>query len=434
VYHVSLSLSRACVFALALGSATASCTFNPSGQVGGPDGSTEPRPDADPLRPDADPGAPDARPVDARVDSPDASVPPDAQEGCASWTPRPTHFNPCDLPSPSPALNLTTNGEYLYNTDTVTLRDPVGNVITHASRELPGNPPVVAISVEGLLVGNVARLRVIGSKPLLVASWSEITVDGLIDVSSDLSRSGAGASTGDCDPSGAGGQGNNGGGGGGGGGFGGDGGGGGAGEGGGNGGNPGGVVAKPSALRGGCAGARGGRGDGGDSGGAGGAGGGVLQLTAQVRIGITGRLHAGGSGGGGANGPAGRRSGGGGGGSGGLIDLEAPAISFGPGAIVAANGGGGGEGTEDQSADFGLTGRIDNTPAEGGSGNSGTGGDGGNGSAGTERDGETGSPGTRGGPARGGGGGGGGGAGFIIIDGTESVAGGAVLSPQPVDR
>jgi hypothetical protein len=419
------------MLALALGSAAVSCTFNPSGQVGGPDSSIEPPPDADPLRPDAAPLAPDAR-----AGAPDARVPPDPPGDCESWTPAPTYFNPCDLPLPSAALNLSMSGEYVYNTDTVTLRDPAGTVIAHASQELSGNPPVVVISVESLLVGNTARLRVVGGKPLLVASWSEITVEGLIDASSDLSRSGAGANPGSCVPSGSGGQNNNGGGGGGGGGFGGEGGRGGTGEGGGGGGNPGGSVAKPTVLRGGCAGAGGGLGLDGASagGGAGGAGGGALQLTAQDLIRITGRLHAGGSGGGGADGSAGRRGGGGGGGSGGLIDLEAPAISFGPGAVVAANGGGGGEGTEGETADPGLTGRIDDTPAEGGSGNSATGGNGGDGSAGNERDGAIGGVGTRDSADRGGGGGGGGGAGYIIIDGTETVPPGAVLSPQPVDR
>ncbi len=125
--HVNLSLPRACVLALALGSATASCTFSPSGQIGAPDGSIEPQPDADPLRPDA-------RPADAL----DASVPPDTlqpPDGCEEWIPRPTHFEPCDLPAPLGPLTLEMDGEYVYDTDAVTLRDPAGNEIAHASVE-----------------------------------------------------------------------------------------------------------------------------------------------------------------------------------------------------------------------------------------------------------------------------------------------------------
>ena len=205
--HVSLSLTRACVLALALGSATASCTFDPSGPpgAGGLDGSPDPRPDADLTRPDANPQAPDARSADARVDAPDASVPPDAPDGpdpCQAWSPRPRHFDPCAIPAPSAALLLTAAGDYVYDTDTRTLRDPQNDTISHASGEIPGNPPVVVVSVDRFVVGGNARLRVVGGKPLLVASWSEISVDGLIDVSSNTTGPGAGANTGTCDPSG----------------------------------------------------------------------------------------------------------------------------------------------------------------------------------------------------------------------------------------
>ena len=169
--HVSLSPARACLLVLALGSATASCTFSPSGQASDPDGSTGPAPDADPQRPDADPTMPDARPADARVDGPDARVTPDARpaEGCESWTPRPTYFDPCDLPAPLGALDLRIDGDYVYDTDTATLRAPNGNEIAHARMEIAGTPSVVAISVDSLRVGNTTRLRGIGQKPLLGA-------------------------------------------------------------------------------------------------------------------------------------------------------------------------------------------------------------------------------------------------------------------------
>jgi hypothetical protein len=425
---VNLWSSRACALALALGSATASCTFAPTGGgAGGPDGSIEPRPDADPL-------APDARPSDAGVIPPDATAPPDAFARCQEWTPRPTHFDPCALPPPSPALTLEQAGTYLYDTDQGTLADPDGNEIAHASVELPGNPAVRAISVESLLVGNVARLRAVGTRPLLVASWNGITVQGTIDVSSN-SQSGAGANTGQCEAAGEGTQGDNGGGGGGGGGFGGRGGNGGNGEGGGNRGERGDSVGTPDTVRGGCPGARGGIGDGDDGGGAGGAGGGALQLTALVRIDIQGVLHAGGAGGqGGRCGDGRTRSGAGGGGSGGLIDLEAPMIAFGSNAVVAANGGGGGEGCQGSDSDSGEAGQASDQRAQGATGTSASGGDGGDGSAGTSRDGTDGGNGTSVVLDRGSGGGGGGGAGYIILDGNDNVAGGAVLSPPQTDR
>jgi hypothetical protein len=419
------------VLALALGSAVAGCTFDPSGQTGSgtPDGAIEPRPDADPLRPDA-------RPIDASAGAPDAADPPDAPaERCNEWTPRPTHFDPCDLPAPSAALDLDLLGEYVYDTDQGTLRNPFNVAIEHASIELPGDPGVRAISVEGLRIGGVTRLRAVGSKPLLVASWSEIVVAGTIDVSSN-SQSGAGASTGVCDAPDEGSQSNEGGGGGGGGGFQGKGGKGGKGAGGSNGGSEGNNVSRPATVRGGCAGARGGLGNsigGPDGRGDGGAGGGALQLTARERIDIQGVLHAGGAGGQGGNCPQGNRSGAGGGGSGGLLDLEAPTITFDSSARLAANGGGGGEGCEGANGDTGSNGETNDQRATGGSGGSTVGGDGGDGSAGSNVDGTDGIDGTPSGADRGSGGGGGGGAGYIILDGNSTL-GGALVSPPPVNR
>jgi hypothetical protein len=407
-----------------------SCTFTPSGQIGA-DGSIEPGPDADPLRPDA-------RPADAGIGAPDARVAIDAGgplDGCEEWTPRPTHFDPCDLPAPSALLDLNAIGDYVYDTDQGTLHYGL-LPIAHASVELPGTPPVRAISVSGLRVSNVSRLRVVGSRPLLVASWSTIEVNGTIDVSSTPTGSGAGADTGACNDPQPGGQNDGGGGGGGGGGFRGKGGEGGDGSSSGNneGGTEGAGVPTPGTVRGGCPGASGGQGNAGNGSGAGGAGGGALQLTARTSIDIEGRLHAGGSGGGGANGSLGSRAGGGGGGSGGLLDLEAPAISFGSNAIVAANGGGGGEGTQGAPARPGDNGQISADPAVGGTGGSDEGGAGGAGSAGGSRDGSAGIDGIPDGVDESGGGGGGGGAGYIILAGDESVTNGAVLSPQLIKR
>jgi hypothetical protein len=441
VHPVRLPFPRACAtLALALAGLTASCSFNPSSLSGGdrPDGAVDPIPDAN-QRPDADPGVPDASPADANLTAPDggmvdATVPPDARPRCQEW-PRPVHFDPCAIPEPSAELVLDQSGDYVYDTNTGTLEDPGGATINHARGILPGNPEVRIVSVEGLVVGANARLRAVGSRPLLVASWSDIKVDGVVDISSSVNGSGAGANTGTCNGVRAGGQDNEGGGGGGGGGFNGDGGDGGDGsDGEGGGGAKGTPVAAPGTVRGGCRGEKGGRGDGGDGSGTGGAGGGALQLTAQNLVTINGRLHAGGAGGRGAQGSSGGRCGGGGGGSGGLIGLEAPSLAIGQNAVLATNGGGGGEGADGNIADPGDDGQLRANAAAGGSGIDGRGGDGGTGGAQANPDAGSGSNGSVAGSNRGGGGGGGGGAGYIILDGARAVNPGAVLSPAPVLR
>jgi hypothetical protein len=426
VTRVHLSLSRACALALALGSAMAGCTFDPTSPADpiDRDGSIDPPRDGGPLPPDADSGV---------VPPDDGPKEPDGPPGCDEWPSPPTHFDPCDLPAPSPALNLEMAGTYTYNTDEGTLRDPAGSEIAHASIELPGNPVVRAISVNSLQVAGVARLRAVGSKPLLVASWSSIIVQGAIDVSSN-SEIGAGASTGECEAAEEGGQGNEGGGGGGGGGFQGRGGKGGNGFGSSNGGDLGESVDTPTEVRGGCAGARGGLGNSDGGPGEGGAGGGALQLTARVRIDVQGELHAGGAGGqSGCNG--GTRSGGGGGGSGGLLDIEAPTIAFGSSARVAANGGGGGEGCQGSESPPGEAGQASDARAQGASGGSPTGGDGGDGSARANLEGtDGGNGGSNIVGDRGSGGGGGAGAGYIILDGEGDPPSGAIVSPPPIRR
>jgi hypothetical protein len=415
---------------------TASCSFDPPSLSGGdrPDGAVDPMTDAGGPRPDADPDAPDAR-----VTAPDAgmgdAMEPDARLPCQSW-PRPRHFDPCDIPQPIGELVLDQSGDYTYDTNTGTLSAPGGATIDHAQRILSGDPEVRLVSVDRFVVGANARLRATGDRPLLVASWSEIVVDGFIDVSSSLTDPGAGANTGSCSAAGEGGQGNNGGGGGGGGGLNGDGGAGGQGAGGGAAGTRGDKVAVPTTVRGGCAGARGGQGDEideGDGTGGGGAGGGALQLTARTLITINGRLHAGGAGGGGATSDP-RRCGGGGGGSGGLISLEAPMISIEPGAIIAANGGGGGEGSENGGGNPGTSGQLGVVAALGGSLGDALGGDGGLGGALAILDAGNGMPGIQSGPQRAGGGGGGGGAGYIIFQGAFTVKPGAVVSPAQSTR
>jgi hypothetical protein len=419
--HLSRSLSLLSIPALLAASGCA--------QIIGIDDLPDPpgAPDGGVQVPDAAPGAPDASPSDAMVAT-DAGVLP-----CTQWEPRPAHFEPCDIPVPGPPLVLDQAGEYIYDTDSGVLTAPGGAAETPATTILAGSPEVRLVSVENLFISAGARLRAVGARPLLLASWSEIVVAGEIDVSSRSGSRGAGANTGPCATATEGDMDNDGAGGGGGGGFNGFGGQGGTGNGGngGLGGLGGGVVPAPAIVRGGCTGANGGH-EALQSGPAGGAGGGGLQLTARSSISIDGRLRAGGAGGSGARNESGL--GGGGGGSGGMIGLEAPLLTIDASAVIAANGGGGGEGNGTIGND-GQDGRPDATAAAGGSGGNASGGDGGDGGALVNVNGVAGSGGLAVGPGGGGGGGGGGGSsGFIIFDGTQNVDSGATLSPEPFIR
>jgi hypothetical protein len=187
------------------------------------------------------------------------------------------------------------------------------------------------------------RVRVRGSRPLVVIAAKSVVVSAPIDASAEgavpgpggsLPESGPGAglggsSKGGCNPGGGGA------------GF----------------GAPGGAAGTPWCMtatpgQGGpvygakmsdfFGGSGGGNGAGSTCGGSGGAGGGAIQLSSLVEVRIVGggSVHAGGGAGGGGCGS--NDGGGGGGGSGGTIFLEAPAISI--SGALAANGGGGGEG------------------------------------------------------------------------------------------
>jgi hypothetical protein len=354
-------------------------------------------------------------------DLPDGA-PDSARFDCTQWA-APNHFAPCDIPQPAGALDLSTAGVYTYDTGSGTLTDPAGGTST------PTNQPIASgmlISVDKLTIASGTTLRVIGIVPLVVASWTDIEIDGAIDAGSTAEAAGAGSNPTECAahaPT-AGTAAGGGGGGGGGGGFQA------AGGNGGDGSNPangrngdGGTLTALPLLLGGCAGAKGG--DGGSLAGAGGAGGGAVQLTAQGQITIAGTLNAGGSGG--DPGVLNDNGGGaGGGGSGGMIGLEATAISILDGAVVACNGGGGGEGGDDFPAGRGLDGTPTATRAAGGSLNNDGGGNGGLGSGGATLTG--GVAGNDNGDG-GGGGGGGGSAGFIAVRGAVTKGATAVLSP-----
>ncbi len=101
----------------------------------------------------------------------------------------------------------------------------------------------------------------------------------------------------------------------------------------------------------------------------GGGGGGALQLTALDEISITGTVTMGGSGGeGGPPDPnTGNAAAGCGGGAGGALLIEAPKVTIGASAVLAANAGGGGSGAAASiSGNRGASGGLTTTPASGG--------------------------------------------------------------------
>ena len=354
-----------------------------------------------------------------------------AEEPCAEWQPQ--HFEPCELPVSEDGLELLDPGTYVYNTDTRTLIDPAGNEVAHQSTAFSA---LVVLFAQRVKIGSEATLRAIGEKPLLVASWSDITVAGAITVSSEeADGKGAGADpvecesvaaeSGESDPGGAGG--------GGGGGFGEVGGSGGDGDSNENAGDDGigtgGIGGRPALVsidmpfvpRGGCPGADGGVGAPSKLG-LGGPGGGAIQLTALQSIAVNGMITAAGQGGSGDD----QDAGGGGGGSGGYLGLDAPQVDV-SGATLACNGGGGGGGGDDGNrGGLGENGSIGMARALGGSGSE-----------------PGGTAGARGGSAEspagesvvafdtGGGGGGGGSVGLIAVWTDTWLDAEAILSPTP---
>ncbi|MEO8706215.1 MAG: hypothetical protein ABI867_39660 [Kofleriaceae bacterium] len=342
---------------------------------------------------------------------------PDADENFDCTPLNGRHFVGCEIPQPSAELTLPA-GVSTFNTDSGTFT--TGGVTGVATGDVASGK---LISVKKLTIPPGATLRVIGAKPMIVASWSTIDVGGVIDASSTATEAGGGSNLAtSCDAARAakpGGNNGSGAGAGGGGGFGDAGGRGG----GGNGQNSGGAggLAQTAAplLSGGCNGASGGNGQG-TSAGPGGLGGGAIQLTALESITVNGTIHAGGGGGKGALGTDG---GGGGGGAGGMIGLESTTITLVGTTTLAANGGGGGGGSGGGAAGSGGNGKPSSAFADFGVGAGGE--DGGFGAAGPERIGEDGFD----DPAHGGGAGGGG-VGFIIVAATNAPTMVGTISPN----
>ena len=355
--------------------------------------------------------------------------PNDPRFGCEAWDA--LHFEPCDIAAPDGPLTLT-EPSYRYDTDRQELDDDRA-LVEHVSQVLTiGGDEFVLISTSVFTIAPGTELRVVGSRGLMVASWGELVMSGVIDVSSTLGDPGAGsrtdctADTGDSASSGSGG--------GGGGGYGGGGGSGGDGDSDSRFGGAGGDSLEPPDMpHGGCAGGGAGTVDGGVMPALGGPGGGVIHLSARGAIQIAGTIDAGGAGGSGGE----VDGGGGGGGSGGCISLDGATIAVQEPAVLVANGGAGGEGGDsDDLGTAGEDGPRSASPAAGGRGATPNGGNGGVGGHGDAPD---------GGPGLnsafqdgGGGGGGGGGVGYIVArGGSIDTSTAMVISPplrsEPLD-
>ena len=389
-------------------------------------------------------------PIDLPADAGEPPAPPDtAPPSCRAWHPR--ALDPCTLGVPLPAIELTA-GAYTYDTTTAggKLFDDHGRTVVESplAIEQAGGAAVAVLSIDALAIDAGATLRVIGTKPLVIAAWSTIAIDGVVDASSHLGvtdeaahiaqniQVGAGANaacTGTTGQHGADARG-----------VGSGGGGGGALQGlGGDapasgapevaGGAGGAAIALPAILVGGCG--------GGSSGAAGttatlpatkssvaqgGAGGGAIRLVAQTQLRVAGAIHANGAGG--AGGPTASSCGGGGGGAGGDVELEAATIAI-DGAVTATGGGGGGGagGSSRVPGHDGSDGAIGVDAAPGGTiADDHCGAPGGAGSSRAMLAGAAAPPAA----CTAGGGGGGGGAGFVIIAaGALAVNQTATISP-----
>jgi hypothetical protein len=281
----------------------------------------------------------------------DALATSDVSAPCTSWQAR--HFDPCALPAPSAELVL--QGAWVFSTDTgeltsgASIMHPAGTTLAQNGNSAD---KIYVMSIASLVIENAATVQVIGSVPLVVASWSSIEIDGTIDAGGMQNQPGPGSNPMECESAAAR-QGQTaaasaGSGGGGGGAFQGSGGHAGTGD------NPpvatggagGTSIAAPAFVRGGCSGAPSGQAGPGAMDptaiSSGGAGGGALELAARTSIEVRGEVLAGGGGGGGA--PLQSSCGGGGGGAGGYLGFDSPMLRFDSGALIAANGGGGGGG------------------------------------------------------------------------------------------
>ncbi len=315
-------------------------------------------------------------------------------------------FRPCFDTAPSTTLTLQAGA--VLNTD-------VGSPSCDATAS-SSSVCVIAAGTISMATGSVVRS--IGSRALVLAAATTITINGVLDLGAHGASPVSGNAIGPCDigmrpmaTTGGGGAGGS------------------FARTGANGGVAmgsqgitGAAIANVVTLRGGCPGQAGATGTG-TLFAAGGGAGGAVYLMAGTSITISGGVVAGG--GGGTGGPDSQRAGGAGGGSGGLLGLDAPAVNMLSTGSLLANGGGGGAGST-SAAPAGASGEDAVGKGAAGGGASGLfgGGGGGAGAFGTVAP----APGM---PSSGGGGGGGGGIGLIRVIPLSAltIAGSAYIAP-----
>lgn len=359
---------------------------------------------------------------------------------CSAFPYVPSNFDPDTIPDANIGA-LTTSGAVTFDSTPgvtnpwappgrVTASPPI-TVIAQAN----GAPDAVVLAVRSVNLGG--DLKLVGTRPVILAVYGDATLNHHILANSVLGASSGPGSNQACGArqgsegtvSGEGGGG---------------GGGGGATAGaaggkgfssGATGGNAGG--ANPIGfvpLVGGCPGGKGG----GALGGLGGAGGGAIQISVSGTLTVEKKVTASGGAGGGGENSGSAAGGGGGGGSGGQVSLEAFRLVLSGSAQLTANGGGGGEGggptNDGDKGDDGYT--TSGSQAAGGGNYATAGGDGGEGAA---QEGPLPAPGKDGSKdgitGNGGGGGGGGGAvGHLRLRAVRpcEIHNSSVRSPAPV--
>ena len=278
-----------------------------------------------------------------------------------------------------------------------------------------GGPDVCVVAGNTLTVQQ--NFRASGSRPLVLAAVTDLTVKAMLDISGGAQTAAAGANSGDCLGTAPGGDDATSPGGGGGGALGAPSASGGAGFAGATGGAGTGLIATPTFVRGGCDGKKGGT-KGSAAGGAGGTAGGALYLIAGNSVDVQGSGTIAAPGGGGMGGASGG-AGGGGGASGGFVGLDAPDVSV-DGTIYANGGGGGGGAGIAGAGGTGQTGTLGNSAGGAATGGGGAGGTGG-----------VGATGATGGKVPGsndcGGGGGGGSIGIVWMNYTTATVTGTIV-------
>jgi hypothetical protein len=122
-----------------------------------------------------------------------------APDAACDWA---IHFDSCATSDPPPGgIVLTTLVTWTFDTDAKQFSPvlPAGNTFVAATITQPTGGSAVLIATQSFDVQPGATLIVIGSNPLIIGSWTTVTVNGVIDAGSHRGViTGAGASTASC--------------------------------------------------------------------------------------------------------------------------------------------------------------------------------------------------------------------------------------------